>query len=61
MTMQVIGTLIRVVLATVGGANLMSESEMEQLAGALAVVVTAAWGVYQKISAAKAVSPDESN
>lgn len=53
MNAAVIGGVIRAVLAMSGGAGLASDSEIEQLAGAVAVLVTVAWSVYQKKSAGK--------
>lgn len=53
MTPQIIGAVVRAVLQLSGGAALMSEDEITQLAGALFVLGSLAWSVYQKVQARK--------
>lgn len=53
MNAAVIGGIIRAVLAMSGGAGLASDGEIEQIAGAVAVLLTIAWSVYQKKVQAK--------
>ena len=55
----VIGGILRALLASLGGAALASESDIEQIVGAVSVLVTVAWSIYQKIAASrdKAVLP----
>jgi hypothetical protein len=48
MTTQLIGGIVRAVLASLGGASLASEGQIDQIVGALAVLVTVAWSVWQK-------------
>lgn len=51
---KLIGGILRTLLAAAaGGAGLMSDDEIEQLASALAVVAIAGWSVWQKIQAAR--------
>lgn len=59
MTTQIIGALVRALLASLGGASLASESQIDQIVGALAVLVTIGWSIYQKYQASrdKAVLP----
>jgi hypothetical protein len=47
MTTQLIGGIVRAVLASLGGASLASEGQIDQIVGALAVLVTVAWSVWQ--------------
>ena len=54
MTSQIIGSLVRALLASLGGASLASEGQIDQIVGALAVLVTVAWSVWQKYAAQKA-------
>lgn len=54
MTSQIIGTILRALLAGVGGAGMMSDGETEQLSGAIGLVASIAWGVYRKYQAGKA-------
>lgn len=57
MTTQLIGGLVRAVLAMAGG-SLLDESQTEQIIGALAVLVTVIWSAWQKYqSRDKAVLP----
>jgi hypothetical protein len=48
MTTQLIGGIVRAVLASLGGASLASDGQIDQIVGALAVLVTVAWSVWQK-------------
>jgi hypothetical protein len=54
MTTQIIGSLVRALLASLGGASLASEGQIDQIVGALAVLVTIGWSIWQKYSAQKA-------
>jgi hypothetical protein len=54
MTAQIVGSILRAALAAYGGANVASDSEINQIAGAVAVIVTVAWSIYQKVTAKKA-------
>jgi hypothetical protein len=54
MTTQLIGGIVRAVLASLGGASLASDGQIDQIVGALAVLVTVAWSVWQKYQASKA-------
>ena len=54
MLIQSIGTILRALLAAYGGSALLSDTELEQAVGAAAVLVTIAWGVYQKYQAREA-------
>lgn len=54
MTPQIIGAILRAILASIGGAGLASDNDVEQLSGAVAVLVTVAWSIYQKYEAKKA-------
>lgn len=51
MTAQILGSLVRAVLAALGGASLVSDGQIDQIVGALAVLVTVAWSIWQKYSA----------
>ncbi len=53
MTPQIIGAVVRHLLGAIGALGFVSDSEAEQLAGALALIVTIGWSVYQKIAAEK--------
>jgi hypothetical protein len=48
MTSQIVGSLVRAILASLGGASLASDGQIDQIVGALAVLVTVAWSVWQK-------------
>jgi hypothetical protein len=48
MNAAVVGGVIRAMLAMSGGAGLASDSEIEQISGAVAVLLTIAWSIYQK-------------
>jgi hypothetical protein len=54
MTAQIVGAILRAALAAYGGANVASDSEINQIAGALVVVVSLAWSIYQKVTAKQA-------
>jgi hypothetical protein len=54
MTTQIAGALVRAALQAAGGASLVSDSQTDQIVGAVAVIVTVAWSVYQKYQAEKA-------
>lgn len=54
MTAQIVGSLLRAGLAAYGGANVASDSDINQIAGAVAVIVTVAWSIYSKYQASKA-------
>lgn len=51
MTAQIVGSILRAGLAAYGGANVASDSEINQIAGAVAVIVTVAWSIYSKWAA----------
>ena len=53
MTTQIVGGVLRALLAAAPGA-IISDGEVEQIVTAVAVLVTVAWSVYQKIQANKA-------
>jgi hypothetical protein len=48
----IVGGLIRSVLAMVGAGGLLSGDQLGVVAGALAAVVSVAWGIWQKKHAA---------
>lgn len=54
MTPQIIGAVLRHVLGAVGAMGFVSDSDAEQLAGALALIVTIGWSIYQKYAATQA-------
>ena len=54
MTPQIVGSLIRALLASLGGASLVSDSQTDQIIGAVGVLVSVAWSVYQKYQAQRA-------
>ena len=51
MSAQVIGGIVRALLAAVGGTGLVSDSDISQAAGALSVLAVIAWSAYQKHAA----------
>lgn len=53
MTPQIVGAVIRHMLGAVGAVGWMSDGDTEQLAGALAVVVSVGWSIYQKYAASR--------
>lgn len=55
MTPQIIGAVIRHLLGAVGAVGWMSDGQAEQVAGALALLVSIGWSIYQKKQAAKAL------
>jgi len=56
MTSQIIGALVRALLASLGGASLASDAQVDQIVGAAAVLATVAWSIWQKYDAEKAAS-----
>jgi hypothetical protein len=54
---QVIAAVIRHTLAAFGVAGAVSDDEISRLLGALAVVVSIGWSVWQKYQAAQRVEP----
>lgn len=48
---QIIGSLIRALLAAGGGAGVVSGDELNQLAGAVSIIVTIVWSIVQKVRA----------
>jgi hypothetical protein len=63
MTAQIVGAVIRAGLQMLGGASLASDSQVEQIAGAVTIVGTVVWSIWQKhvadkkLTAAKAENP----
>ena len=55
MTTQIVGSLVRALLASMGGASLVSDSQTDQIIGAVGVLVSVAWSVYQKYQAQRAI------
>lgn len=53
MASKYVGSIIRTLLAVAGGAGLMSEGDLEQLAGAIVGVGTGLWSLWQKRQAQK--------
>ena len=53
MTAQIVGALVRALLASLGGAALASDSDIDQIVGAVSVLVTVAWSIYQKVQASR--------
>lgn len=51
MTSQIVGALVRALLASLGGASMASDNEVDQIVGAIAVLVTVGWSIYQKYQA----------
>ena len=49
----IIGGIVRALLASLGGAALASESDIDQIVGAVSVLVTVAWSIYQKVQASR--------
>jgi 2-methylcitrate dehydratase PrpD len=47
-TPQIIGAVLRHLLGAVGAVGWMSDSDAEQVAGALALLVTIGWSIWQK-------------
>ena len=45
---QVIGAVIRHALGVIGAAGTFSENDVQQLAGAVAVLISISWSIYQK-------------
>ena len=43
-----IGGVIRAVLSAAGGAGILSQTQLGQVAGAAAVLITVIWSLYQK-------------
>jgi hypothetical protein len=54
MTPQILGAIVRAALQLGGGAALMSDDEIAQLAGAVFAIGSLAWSIYQKVQAKKA-------
>lgn len=48
MAAKYLGSIIRTLLGVAGGAGLMSDGELEQLAGALVAAGTGLWSLWQK-------------
>ncbi len=48
MTPQIIGAVLRHALGALGAVGLMNDSEAEQIAGALALLLTIGWSILQK-------------
>lgn len=55
MTPQIVGLILRHALGAAGAIGWVSDSEAEQLAGALALIVSIGWSIFQKYQASKAV------
>ena len=53
MTTQIVGGVLRALLAAAPGA-IISDGEVEQIVTAVAVLVTVAWSIWQKVQARKA-------
>ena len=49
----VIGGIVRALLASLGGAALASDSDIDQIVGAVSVLVTVAWSIWQKYEASR--------
>lgn len=49
-----VGGVIRHLIVLAGGAGVLSQNQLGQLAGALAVIVGIGWSIYQKKSASTA-------
>jgi hypothetical protein len=54
---QVLAAIVRHVLAAFGVAGAVSDDEISRLLGALAVIVSIGWSVWQKYQAAQAAAP----
>jgi hypothetical protein len=54
MTPQIIGAVLRHLLGAVGAIGWVSDSDANQLAGALALIVTVGWSIWQKYAATQA-------
>lgn len=54
MKAQILGAAVRAALQAMGGASLVSDSEVSQAIGAATVLATVAWSVYQKYQAQQA-------
>lgn len=54
LTVRLLGALLRTALAASGGAAYLSDNELEQLLGAIGVIVALGWSVYQKVQAQRA-------
>lgn len=54
MAPAVVGGIIRAVLAFAGGAGSVSDGEIEQVAGAVLLLVSIGWSIYQKVTAKQA-------
>jgi preprotein translocase subunit SecY len=57
MTTTIIGSIVRTVLAAAGGAGLVSAGEIQQLIGAVSVLITVGWSIAQKIQAQRQAPP----
>lgn len=55
-TSDIIGGVVRAIVAAAAGAGLVSPDGVEQLAGALVIVVVAIWSGFQKYSTKKGKS-----
>jgi hypothetical protein len=53
-TPQIIGALVRHAIGAFGAIGWVSDSEAEQMAGALALLVSLGWSIWQKRQAQKA-------
>lgn len=46
----ILGGIVRAVLAYAGGTQAVSDNDVEQVIGALALLASIAWSVYQKVN-----------
>jgi hypothetical protein len=54
---QAIGVIVRQILGYAGFAGTLSDDEFNRLVGALAMLVTIGWSLWQKYQAAQAAAP----
>lgn len=54
MTIPIVGAIVRHALGALGAIGVVSDTEAEQLAGAIVVVISVGWSIYEKYQARKA-------
>lgn len=53
-TTQVVGAILRHGLTVIGATGLASDNQIEQISGALTVLIMVGWSIFQKYQADKA-------
>ena len=48
---QIIGSLVRALLASLGGAALVSDAQIDQVIGAIGVLISVGWSIWSKYQA----------